>query len=148
MIKRQPRAELGCLTGMLFLGAVLFLCLHRAHQLSPRPVGCGLWFIADLGMMAFAALFGAAIGQAAGIVSSLGRSVLVGIMIPILAMMPIVVMAIWIGEPVVRLLLSTCMLTIAGGLCAMVSHVVARMCDRPLPPEEDDDVDVVHPIDR
>ncbi len=148
MIKRQSRAELGCLTGMFFLGAIAFLGLQRAHQLSPVSGGCGLWFIAEVGMTALAALFGATIGLAAGAVSSLGKSVLVGTMMPVLAMMPMVVMTIWIGEPVVRLLQSTCMLTIAGGLCAMVSHVVAGMCGRPLPPEEDDDVDVVHPVDR
>lgn len=147
MIERQPRAELGCLTGMFFLGAAMFSLLQLAHQLSPVPGECGLWFIADLGMTAFAALFGAALGQAAGMITSLGKSVLLGIMMPVLAMMPIVVMAIWIGEPVVRLLQSTCMLTIAGGLCAMVSHVVAGMCGRPFPLEEDDDLSDVHPSD-
>jgi hypothetical protein len=82
------------------------------------------------------------------LISSLRNSVLFGIMMPVLAVMPIVVMTIWIGEPVLGLIQTACLLTIAGGLCAMVSHFVAGICGRQLPPEEDDGLDVAHPVDR
>ena len=148
MIERRLRAGLGCLTGIFFLGAVVFLWLQRAHQVSPMSGGCGMWFIADLGMTAVAALFGAAIGQAAGAASSLGESVRAGVLVPIVALVPFVVLLIWDGTPARNLeekLQFLCVATAAGGLCAAVSHVVAGLFPRSPRPVNEDDENSHHP---
>ena len=127
MIKRQPREELGCLVGMFCLSGIVWMLLWSAHQAHPPSSGCGLFVIADMGFTAFAALFGAAIGQCAGRAKSALNAMCVGGLVPSVTFLSIVIASLPTIQQLTERVPFVVSAAVVGAFTGFVSYMASKL---------------------